>query len=160
MQEGTEISPGYREETASIGQGLPWRGDVYAQNCPTRLLLDRIADKWTVLLLTTLSAGPMRFNALKRRVDGVSQKMLSQTLRQMERDGLVLRLKPVNDQRKLYVSLTPAGTALYESAQAEVEETYRLLEAQFTTEKLQQLTSLLEEFIALGVPAGRGDEEE
>ena len=53
-----------------------------------------------------------------------------------------------------------AGTALYESAQAEVEETYRLLEAQFTTEKLQQLTSLLEEFIALGVPAGRGDEEE
>ena len=81
-------------------------------------------------------------------------------LTRMERDGLVLRLKPVNDQRKLYVSLTPAGTALYESAQAEVEETYRLLEAQFTTEKLQQLTSLLEEFIALGVPAGRGDEEE
>ena len=85
---------------------------------------------------------------------------LTGILTRMERDGLVLRLKPVNDQRKLYVSLTPAGTALYESAQAEVEETYRLLEAQFTTEKLQQLTSLLEEFIALGVPAGRGDEEE
>ncbi|MBX4389798.1 hypothetical protein K4H03_27355, partial [Mycobacterium tuberculosis] len=60
----------------------------------------------------------------------------------------------------LYVSLTPAGTVLYESAQAEVEETYRLLAARFTTEKLQQLTSLLEEFIALGVPVGRGDEEE
>ena len=85
---------------------------------------------------------------------------LTGILTRMERDGLVLRLKPVNDQRKLYVSLTPAGTELYESAQAEVEETYRLLEAQFTTEKLQQLTSLLEEFIALGVPAGRGDEEE
>ncbi|HHS9924361.1 TPA: homoprotocatechuate degradation operon regulator HpaR [Klebsiella quasipneumoniae subsp. similipneumoniae] len=85
---------------------------------------------------------------------------LTGILTRMERDGLVLRLKPVNDQRKLYVSLTPAGTALNESAQAEVEETYRLLEAQFTTEKLQQLTSLLEEFIALGVPAGRGDEEE
>ncbi|MEA4718837.1 MarR family transcriptional regulator, partial [Klebsiella pneumoniae] len=85
---------------------------------------------------------------------------LTGILTRMERDGLVLRLKPVNDQRKLYVSLTPAGTALYESAQAEVEETYRLLEAQFTTEKLQQLTSLLEEFIALGVPAARSDEEE
>ena len=85
---------------------------------------------------------------------------LTGILSRMERDKLIFRLKPVNDQRKLYVSLTPAGTALYESAQAEVEETYRLLEAQFTTEKLQQLTSLLEEFIALGVPAGRGDEEE
>ena len=53
---------------------------------------------------------------------------LTGILTRMERDGLVLRLKPVNDQRKLYVSLTPAGTALYESAQAEVEETYRLLE--------------------------------
>lgn len=74
---------------------------------------------------------------------------LTGILTRMERDGLVLRLKPVNDQRKLYVSLTPAGTALYESAQAEVEETYRLLEAQFTTEKLQQLTSLLEEFVRL-----------
>lgn len=48
---------------------------------------------------------------------------LTGILTRMERDGLVLRLKPVNDQRKLYVSLTPAGTALYESAQAEVEET-------------------------------------
>ena len=90
----------------------------------------------------------------------VGSEMCIRDRTRMERDGLVLRLKPVNDQRKLYVSLTPAGTALYESAQAEVEETYRLLEAQFTTEKLQQLTSLLEEFIALGVPAGRGDEEE
>ena len=80
---------------------------------------------------------------------------LTGILTRMERDGLVLRLKPVNDQRKLYVSLTPAGTALYESAQAEVEETYRLLEAQFTTEKLQQLTSLLDVLIELGVPGGR-----
>ena len=101
----------------------------------------------------------MDFHALAFRAC-ILRPSLTGILTRMERDGLVLRLKPVNDQRKLYVSLTPAGTALYESAQAEVEETYRLLEAQFTTEKLQQLTSLLEEFIALGVPAGRGDEEE
>ncbi|MVZ47492.1 hypothetical protein GP890_23400, partial [Escherichia coli] len=83
----------------------------------------------------------------------------------MERDGLVLRLKPVNDQRKLYISLTSAGYTLYQSAQAQVEEAYRLIEAQFTSEKMQQLTALLEEFIALGnrQDAGRSndsDEEE
>lgn len=74
---------------------------------------------------------------------------LTGILTRMERDGLVLRLKPVNDQRKLYVSLTPAGSTLYESARP-VEEAYRQIEAQFTVEKMRQLTALLEEFIALG----------
>ena len=68
----------------------------------------------------------------------------------MERDGLVLRLKPVNDQRKLYVSLTKEGNALYEHAQAQVEEAYQQIEAEYTPEKMKQLTALLEEFIALG----------
>ncbi|VEB04920.1 Homoprotocatechuate degradative operon repressor [Klebsiella pneumoniae] len=79
----------------------------------------------------------------------------------MERDGLVLRLKPVNDQRKA-VRLADAcrNCAVRKRPRRRWKKTYRLLEAQFTTEKLQQLTSLLEEFIALGVPAGRGDEEE
>ena len=87
---------------------------------------------------------------------------LTGILTRMERDGLVLRLKPVNDQRKLYISLTPAGYTLYESAQAQVEEAYRLIEAQFTSEKMQQLTALLEEFIALGnrPGAGRSDESD
>ena len=84
---------------------------------------------------------------------------LTGILTRMERDGLVLRLKPVNDQRKLYVSLTPAGSTLYESAQAQVEEAYRQIEAQFTVEKMRQLTALLEEFIALGNGAqGEGEE--
>ena len=86
---------------------------------------------------------------------------LTGILTRMERDGLVLRLKPVNDQRKLYISLTSAGYTLYQSAQAQVEEAYRLIEAQFTSEKMQQLTALLEEFIALGNRhiAERGEEE-
>ncbi len=121
MQEGTEISPGYREETPSVGEGLPWRGDVYAQNCPTRLLLDRIADKWTVLLLTTLSAGPMRFNALKRRVDGVSQKMLSQTLRQMERDGLVTRTVEARAPVSVVYGVTPLGETLVGALQPMID---------------------------------------
>jgi DNA-binding HxlR family transcriptional regulator len=111
MQEGTETSSGHPEETAS---GF-WRGDVYAANCPTRLLLDRIADKWTVLLLTTLAAGPMRFNALKRRIDGVSQKMLSQTLRQIERDGLVTRTVEATVPVSVTYAITPLGLTLVEA---------------------------------------------
>lgn len=75
---------------------------------------------------------------------------LTGILTRMERDGLVLRLKPVNDQRKLFVSLTKEGQALYARAQAQVEEAYRLIEQEFTPEKMQQLTALLGEFIALG----------
>ncbi len=61
----------------------------------------------------------------------------------MERDGLVLRLKPINDQRKLYISLTKEGQALYNRAQTQIEEAYRQIEAEFTAEKMQQLTHLL-----------------
>ncbi len=111
MQEGTETSSGHPEETAF---GF-WRGDVYAANCPTRRLLDRIADKWTVLLLTTLAAGPMRFNALKRRIDGVSQKMLSQTLRQIERDGLVTRTVEATVPVSVTYAITPLGLTLVEA---------------------------------------------
>lgn len=59
-------------------------------------------------------------------------------------------IKPINDQRKLYISLTKEGQALYNRAQTQIEEAYRQIEAQFTAEKMQQLTHLLEEFIALG----------
>ncbi|MEB4673505.1 homoprotocatechuate degradation operon regulator HpaR [Enterobacteriaceae bacterium G50] len=75
---------------------------------------------------------------------------LTGILTRMERDGLVLRLKPVNDQRKLFVSLTKEGQALYARAQTQVEEAYRMIENEFTPEKMQQLTALLGEFIALG----------
>ncbi|WP_420471860.1 winged helix-turn-helix transcriptional regulator [Brevundimonas sp. FT23042] len=108
MQEGTEISSGYPGETAH-----PFaRGDVYAAECPTRQLLDRIADKWTTLLLTTLDGGPMRFNALKRRIGGVSQKMLSQTLRQLERDGLATRHVEPTVPVSVTYEITPLGRTL------------------------------------------------
>ncbi|MDQ8028205.1 MAG: helix-turn-helix domain-containing protein [Brevundimonas sp.] len=108
MQEGTEISSGHPRGTAQAFE----RGDVYAAECPTRQLLDRIADKWTTLLLTTLDAEPMRFNALKRRIGGVSQKMLSQTLRQMERDGLVLRHVEATVPVSVTYEITPLGRTL------------------------------------------------
>lgn len=63
----------------------------YAAQCPTRQLLDCISNKWVVLVLGLLVNGPMRFNALRREIDGISQKMLTQTLRGLEGDGLVTR---------------------------------------------------------------------
>ena len=59
--------------------------------CPVRSVLDKVGDKWSMLLVMTLSGGPLRFNELKRRVPDISQKMLTQTLRELQRDGMVGR---------------------------------------------------------------------
>lgn len=76
--------------TTSTAPDLVW--DPYLKGCPTREMLDRIGDKWTVLVIGELSdGGPRRFTVLKRRLGGVSEKMLTQTLRGLERDGLVQR---------------------------------------------------------------------
>jgi hypothetical protein len=61
----------------------------YAADCPSRQLLDRIGDRWSVLTIGALADGPRRYSAIAVRVQGVSQKMLTQTLRALERDGLV-----------------------------------------------------------------------
>jgi DNA-binding HxlR family transcriptional regulator len=63
----------------------------YASECPSRQLLDRIGDRWSVLTIGSLVDGPQRYSAIAARVEGVSQKMLTQTLRALERDGLVTR---------------------------------------------------------------------
>src|SRR3712207_9407845 len=73
---------------------MPKRGpsyDVLKPGCPSRLLLDRIADKWTALIIQILARGTLRYSALKREIGDISQKMLTQTLRSLERDGLVRR---------------------------------------------------------------------
>jgi DNA-binding HxlR family transcriptional regulator len=64
---------------------------VFPCTCPTRPILDQIADKWSMLVLYALEPGPQRFNALKRRLEGVTQKALTQTLRRLERNGLIAR---------------------------------------------------------------------
>ncbi|QII40601.1 helix-turn-helix transcriptional regulator [Rouxiella badensis] len=65
--------------------------DVYDDRCPTRDVLARLADKWALLVLGRLEKGPVRFNHLKRDIRGVTQKMLTQTLRKLERDGYISR---------------------------------------------------------------------
>jgi len=74
---------------------------------------------------------------------------LTGILTRLERDGLVLRLKPLNDQRKLFASLTPEGIALYQQAVKKIEAGYQQIEEQFGAEKMKQLKSLLQEFNAL-----------
>jgi DNA-binding HxlR family transcriptional regulator len=86
--------------------------DVYNQNCPTRLLLDHIADKWASLILWKLSDGPVRFNQLRRVVDGISTKVLSQALKELERDGLVSRAVFPTVPVTVEYSITPLGQTL------------------------------------------------
>ena len=92
--------------------------DVLNENCPSRKVLDRIADKWTSLVIYALSEGTLRYGELQRRIGGVSQKMLTQTLRSLERDGLLeRRVYPVVPPRVEY-SLTRLGLTLQEPLQA------------------------------------------
>ena len=86
--------------------------NAYAASCPTRLVLDRIADKWTVLAIGLLVEQPLRFNQLRRAVEGVSQKMLAQTLRKLERDGLVRRMVFATVPVTVEYSITPLGETL------------------------------------------------
>src|SRR6201988_1235901 len=82
---------------------------VLDPQCPSRLVLDRIADKWTALIIQILARGTKRYVELQREIGGISQKMLTQTLRSLERDGLVQRnIYPVVPP-KLEYSLTRLG---------------------------------------------------
>jgi DNA-binding HxlR family transcriptional regulator len=75
--------------SSALNDVLPY--DVYSVDCPARMVLDRLADKWSLLIIGRLRTGPVRFNQLRRDVEGISQKVLSQTLKKLERDGLVGR---------------------------------------------------------------------
>jgi DNA-binding HxlR family transcriptional regulator len=87
----------------------------YASNCPMRMVLDRIADKWTWLILELLARGPLRFNALLRQVEGLSQKVLSQTLKRLERDSLVTRTVFPTVPVSVEYALSPLGRTLAEA---------------------------------------------
>lgn len=80
--------------------------------CPARSVLDRIGDAWSVLVVLKLRDGSKRFNALKREIGGVSQRMLTVTLRNLERDGLVARRVFDTVPPQVQYSLTPLGHSL------------------------------------------------
>ena len=83
--------------------------DVFARNCTSRPVMDTVAGRWGILSMAALLDGTHRFNELRRRVDGVSEKMLSQTLHALERAGLVLRTVQSTIPPRVEYSLTDAG---------------------------------------------------
>jgi DNA-binding HxlR family transcriptional regulator len=87
--------------------------DVFNARCPTRLVLDRVGDKWAVLILILLIGEPQRFNQLRRRIEGISQKMLSQTLKSLERDGLISRRAFPTVPVTVEYAITPLGRTLH-----------------------------------------------
>ena len=107
-QEGTFSSAG--------NTGVPDDGEIHEHN-PVHCravndILARIGDKWTMQVVMSLSAGPVRFNALRRAIDGISQRMLTRTLRALERDGLVERAVTPSVPPRVDYSLTPLGRSL------------------------------------------------
>jgi DNA-binding HxlR family transcriptional regulator len=87
--------------------------DAFLAGCPTRELLSTLADKWVALVIPALVGGPQRHSELARRIAGVSQKMLTQTLRTLERDGLVTRTVTASVPARVDYALTPLGYELF-----------------------------------------------
>ncbi|KUM89236.1 MULTISPECIES: winged helix-turn-helix transcriptional regulator [Streptomyces] len=86
--------------------------DAFIKGCPTNQLLDRLSDKWVSLVVAALSNGPMRYSDLSRKIAGVSPKMLTQTLRALERDGILTRTVTPSVPVRVDYALTPLGSSL------------------------------------------------
>lgn len=93
----------------------------FSANCPQRLLLDQLTEKWSMLVLKALEEGPLRFNAIKRQLDGVTQKALTQCLRRLERNGVVARRVETASPISVEYAITPLGR----SAQESIRSMYR-----------------------------------
>ena len=87
--------------------------DAFLAGCPTRELLSTLTDKWAALVIAALAGGPHRHSELARRIAGVSQKMLTQTLRTLERDGLLTRTVTASVPVRVDYELTPLGRELF-----------------------------------------------
>ena len=87
--------------------------DCFSVDCPCRLLFDQIADKWSMMVLTVLDREPLRFNAMKRLLEGITQKALTQCLRRLERNGLVSRRVIPASPVAVEYAITPLGRSLH-----------------------------------------------
>ena len=106
---------------------VDWQRQSLVQGwvCPTRDLLDSIGDKWSTLILMSLAAKPLRFSAVRRAVPDISKRMLTQTLRSLERDGMISRHVFATKPPSVEYRLTELGESLLESMSALVEWTER-----------------------------------
>ncbi|MEG9227598.1 winged helix-turn-helix transcriptional regulator [Aeromicrobium sp. Sec7.5] len=122
-QEGTLKSPGSSEVTEVLADDCCRGGnDAYQwdtrEDCEVRQILDRIADKWSLLVISLLEEKTMRFGELERAVDGISKRMLTVTLRHLERDGLVDRTVYAEVPPKVEYRLSPLGHTLLGTVQS------------------------------------------
>ncbi|WP_405594326.1 helix-turn-helix transcriptional regulator [Streptomyces sp. NBC_01410] len=100
---------GTQDASSGAGTADDLAFDVFSRNCPSRGTLEHVTGRWGSLTLGALHEGTFRFNELRRRVDGVSEKMLSQTLHALERDGLVHREAQAANPPRVDYELTPLG---------------------------------------------------
>ncbi|TVT35821.1 helix-turn-helix transcriptional regulator [Amycolatopsis rhizosphaerae] len=105
------MSPTHTGVTAAPA-GLDPCGRADHPDCGIRDVLDRVGDKWSVLVIVELAAGPRRFRQLQRAIDGISQRMLTLTVRRLERDGLVVRTVYPTVPAQVDYRLTETGTSL------------------------------------------------
>jgi DNA-binding HxlR family transcriptional regulator len=91
---------------------LPKHTPIRSRDCPTREVLNRIGNKWSILVVRLLREGPKRFNELRGLSDGISQRMLTLTLRGLERDGIVKRMITLTVPPRVDYELTPMGRSL------------------------------------------------
>ena len=108
------ISPEECLETIDAWRGIATVVGNEVGDCPVRGVLDKIGDKWSMLIVMTLSGGALRFNEVKRRIPDISQKMLTQTLRDLQRDGLVARQVFPTVPPAVEYRLTDLGKSLLE----------------------------------------------
>jgi DNA-binding HxlR family transcriptional regulator len=110
--EGTAMEAGFDIGRAGATAWSVRPGTGEAEKCPVRDVLDRIGDRWSLLVILVLRPGPQRFNALKRAIGDVSQRMLALTLRHLERDGLISRTVIPTKPPSVEYALTPLGRSL------------------------------------------------
>ncbi|KKD04134.1 winged helix-turn-helix transcriptional regulator [Streptomyces sp. WM6386] len=115
--------------------------DAFIRGCPTNQLLDRLSDKWVSLVVAALSTGPMRYSDLTRKIAGVSPKMLTQTVRALERDGILVRTVTPSVPVRVDYELTPLGhslavllTAVKAWAETHIDEVHQARERYDTTD--------------------------
>ncbi len=94
------------------------RGNVFNSECPSRVVLDALAEKWVLLIVHVLADGPRRTSELRRAVEGISEKMLIQTLRKLERNGFVARHSFAEVPPRVEYNLTDLGRSLSDAVRA------------------------------------------
>jgi DNA-binding HxlR family transcriptional regulator len=115
MEDGTSRSLGNCTDTDADYDAFQWDA---REDCEVRQILDRIADKWSLLVIALLEGRSLRFTELRRSIDGISQRMLTRTLRHLERDGLVRRIVHATVPPRVDYDLTPLGGSLHDTIRA------------------------------------------